>query len=57
MIGFSLAGATIAVNNDYNKAFYGKSVTPKDIFTGKVSNPRATGLTAAVGGLEYFPVK
>ncbi len=62
-VGVSLGGATIAVHEDYNEAYYGEGVTPKDILKGKVSNPQSEGLRAAITKvgyqptLKFFPVK
>lgn len=40
--GLNLEGGVIAVGDDWNKAYYGRTVTPTDIvLTGKVRNPQA----------------
>jgi lipid-binding SYLF domain-containing protein len=31
-VGATLSGAVIGVRNDWNRAYFGKRVTPKDIF-------------------------
>jgi lipid-binding SYLF domain-containing protein len=47
--GISLDGSVIAVREDWNRAYYGKSVTPTDILIHRsVSNPQSAGLIAAV---------
>jgi lipid-binding SYLF domain-containing protein len=43
--GISLDGAVVKTRGDYNKAFYGKEVTPADILISKTAkNPHAAGL-------------
>ncbi len=43
--GVNLEGALLAVRNSLDKSYYGKTVTPKEIFYGKnVDNPGADGL-------------
>jgi lipid-binding SYLF domain-containing protein len=43
--GISLDGAVVKTRGDYNKAFYGKEVTPADILISKTTkNPSAEGL-------------
>ena len=47
--GLNLDGTVISVNNDWNKAYYGKDVLPPDIIVrGNVSNPGAKNLLSAV---------
>jgi lipid-binding SYLF domain-containing protein len=47
--GISLDGSVIAVREDWNTAYYGKSVTPADILVRQAaSNPHAGRLIAAV---------
>lgn len=47
--GLSLDGSVIAVREDWNHAYYGKSVTPTDILIRRtVSNPGAANLVTAV---------
>ena len=48
-IGISLDGAVIDTNYDWNKAYYGKPVSPLDItLTHSVTNPKADKLREAV---------
>jgi lipid-binding SYLF domain-containing protein len=48
-IGLSLEGAVIAARDQWNEAYYGKSVSPTDIFVkGSVNNPQSAKLRAAV---------
>ena len=47
--GLSLEGAVVATRGDWNDAYYGKSVTPTDIFIRhEVTNPQAVELIEAV---------
>jgi SH3 domain-containing YSC84-like protein 1 len=47
--GLNLDGTVISTNDDWNKAYYGKPVTPPDILTlGSVSNKNASKLLADV---------
>jgi lipid-binding SYLF domain-containing protein len=47
--GISLEGAVLAVRNEWNNTYYGKSVTPTDILVrGAATRPEAAGLIAAV---------
>lgn len=47
--GLSLNGSMVRVNNDFNKAYYGKSVRPVDIFVKKdVSNAGSANLRKAL---------
>ncbi len=47
--GLALDGSVIQVNNDFNKAYYGKEVRPTDILVKKdVSNPGAAKLREAL---------
>ena len=47
--GLNLDGTVVTTNDDWNKAYYGKPVTPPDIITrGSVSNPNASKLLAEV---------
>lgn len=40
--GLNLEGSVIAVSDDWNRTYYGRTVTPTDIvLTGKVRNPQA----------------
>jgi lipid-binding SYLF domain-containing protein len=51
--GVNLDGTVITVNNDWNSAYYGKSVLPPDVLIrGNVKNPQAAALlsTAAKAG-------
>ena len=48
--GVALSGAVVAVREGWNKAYYGKQVTPIDILIKRnVVNPQAAGLVNAVG--------
>lgn len=47
--GISLDGAVVAIRRDWNEAYYGKEVTPEDIFVRRdVTNRQAMGLIEAV---------
>jgi len=47
--GVSLDGAVIDVNSEWNRAYYGKPVTPTDILeSDEITNPDAAELRAAV---------
>jgi len=47
--GISLEGAVVATRGDWNEAYYGKRVTPQDIFVRRdVTNQQAMGLIEAV---------
>jgi SH3 domain-containing YSC84-like protein 1 len=47
--GISLEGAVIAVRDESNEHYYGKSVRPTDILMKRtVENPQAAGLRAAL---------
>jgi len=47
--GISLEGAVVATRGDWNAAYYGKEVTPTDIFVRhEVTNPQANALIDAV---------
>jgi SH3 domain-containing YSC84-like protein 1 len=47
--GISVDGAVVAVRGDWNRAYYGKEVSPSDILVHRaVSNPHAAGLIASV---------
>jgi lipid-binding SYLF domain-containing protein len=47
--GISVDGSVIAVRNEWNSAYYGKSVTPTDILVrGAVNNAHSAPLIAAV---------
>ena len=51
--GLNLDGTVITVNNDWNSAYYGKTVLPPDVLVrGNVKNPQAAALlsTAAKAG-------
>jgi lipid-binding SYLF domain-containing protein len=51
-IGFSLEGAVIQINDQWNQAYYGGEARPTDIFvTRGVNNPQAAELQAAVGNV------
>jgi len=55
-VGVSLDGAVIDVNSEWNKAYYGKPVTPTDIFQGDgLRNPDAAELRAAVAHASVSP--
>jgi lipid-binding SYLF domain-containing protein len=48
-LGVSLEGAVVAARGEWNKAYYGKPVSPRDIvFKEKVSEPNAAALINAV---------
>lgn len=48
--GLNLDGTVISVNNDWNSAYYGKSVLAPDILVrGNVHNPKAESLVQVVG--------
>lgn len=48
--GLNLDGTVITANNDWNTAYYGKSVLAPDIVVrGSVTNPGAAGLIGTVG--------
>ena len=47
-LSLNLAGVTIAPHDDYNKAYYGKAVTPKQILKNEVSNSYSADLRWAV---------
>ena len=52
-LGFSLEGAVVKINDEWNQAYYGKQLRPTDIFvTRKVNNPKAAELQAAVGNVR-----
>lgn len=47
--GVSLQGAVVGIRDDWNRAYYGKAVTPSDILVRReVVNPEASGLIEAV---------
>ena len=47
--GLNLEGSVLAVRDDLNSGYYGKMITPKDIFVMKnVGNPGANGLRSAL---------
>ncbi len=47
--GLSLDGSMVKVNDDFNKAYYGKAIRPVDIFVKKdVSNPGSAKLRKAL---------
>jgi lipid-binding SYLF domain-containing protein len=47
--GLNLDGTLITVNNDWNKAYYGKAVLPPDVLVrGTASNAKADALLSAV---------
>ncbi len=51
--GLSLDGSMVKVNDDFNKAYYGKSVRPVDILVKKdVSNPGSANLRKALAKAE-----
>jgi len=51
--GLSLDGSVVKVNDDFNEAYYGKSVRPVDIFAKKnVSNPGSANLRKALAKAE-----
>jgi lipid-binding SYLF domain-containing protein len=48
--GLNLEGSVIATSEDWNKAYYGKAITPSDILaTGKARNPQSERATNEVG--------
>lgn len=47
-LSLNLAGVTIAKHDDYNEAYYGKPVTPKQILNNEVSNAYSSDLQWAV---------
>ena len=47
-VSLNVGGMTIAVHDDYNKAYYGKSVTPKQIMSNEVTNTHSHDLQFAV---------
>ena len=50
--GVSIEGAVVATRDHWNRAYYGKTVTPTEILVErKVSNPQAAELIAAVAGV------
>ena len=52
-LGFSLEGAVVEINEEWNQAYYGGEARPTDIFvTRKVSNPKAGELRAALGNVS-----
>lgn len=52
-LGFSLEGAAIQINDEWNQAYYGGEARPTDIFvTRTVSNPKAGELRAALGDVS-----
>lgn len=52
-LGFSLEGAVVKINDEWNQAYYGKQLRPTDIFvTRGVNNPKAAELQAAVGNVR-----
>jgi len=52
-VGLSLDGAVIAPRNEWNSAYYGKPVTPSDIFIRRVvKNPHADALRVQVGRIK-----
>jgi lipid-binding SYLF domain-containing protein len=55
-VGVSLDGAVIDVNSEWNRAYYGKPVTPTDILQGHgVTNPDAAELRTAVAHAAVSP--
>ncbi len=47
--GVSLQGAVVGIRDDWNRAYYGKAVTPANILVRReVTNPEASGLIEAV---------
>lgn len=46
-VGVALGGAMITVAENANGAYYGRSVTPREIIKGSVSNPRSVDLRNA----------
>jgi lipid-binding SYLF domain-containing protein len=52
-LGFSLEGAIVKINDEWNQAYYGGEARPTDIFvTRGVNNPKAAELQAAVGNVR-----
>jgi|GEM_PF-5162169 len=52
-LGFSLEGAAIQINDQWNQAYYGGEARPTDIFvTREVNNPKAGELRAAPGDVS-----
>lgn len=52
-LGFSLEGAVVQINDEWNLAYYGKETKPTDIFvTRGVNNPNAAKLQAAAGNVR-----
>jgi len=52
-LGFSLEGAIVKINDEWNQAYYGKQLRPTDIFvTRKARNPKAAELQAALGNVR-----
>jgi lipid-binding SYLF domain-containing protein len=52
-LGFSLEGAVVQINDEWNQAYYGKEARPTDIFvTRGVNNPNAAELQGAVGNVR-----
>lgn len=49
--GFAVGGALINLAADANHAYYGESVTPRDIVKGNVGNPRSLNLRNAASEL------
>ena len=47
-VSLNLAGVSIAVHDDYNKSYYGKPATPKQILSNEVFNAATNDLTFAV---------
>ena len=47
-LSLNLAGVTIAPHDDYNEAYYGKAVTPKQILANEASNAYSSDLQWAV---------
>jgi lipid-binding SYLF domain-containing protein len=47
--GLALAGSDVSQSLDYDKAYYGKSVTAQDIVSGQVKNAKADALIKALG--------
>ncbi len=46
--GLTLDGTAIVPKNDWNTAYYGRKVSPKEIIAGKVANPAADPLREAL---------
>ena len=52
-LGFSLEGAVVQINDEWNQVYYGAEVRPTDIFvTRKASNPQAAKLQAALANVK-----